>query len=196
MSEAQEAVATSEGGGTKAFPAVIAGLVRQFEMAGDAGGRASLRIGTGVAARLRRMDPQAPETVFWSVLADAVPPELKTTTLAEAGWMIVLNGMATMSPDPHVGGIQLGRILAETGYSEMRLTRLLRAGSREDLAREIGVACRWLRAKGRAVDWIGLAAFVFTQLGVRLPGMRQVGPDAVARGYFDTIAMLAKPAKR
>jgi hypothetical protein len=178
---------------TDPFVNAIARLARLFTL--DQTGRPL--IGTGPAAELRRMDPAAPTLppAFWACLLAHVPEPLRSfdaggTAIpherAERAWAVILNGLAVMTPEPHQPRARIGEVLRDTGYSEPRFVRLLRAEG-PALPQEAGIACRWLRAKGRPIDWIDFGRFIHARMtGNHDQAERHA--HRMARAYFRAAA--------
>lgn len=147
---------------------------------------ASGRIGAGECAELRRMRPAAlPPPAFWHIVARLVEPRHPPPS-SEAGrtawekhWATVLAGMALLDHDPDRSP---GRALAEAGFHELRLRRLLRA-SDERLADELLSAARFLSAKGMSMDWREGARIVHYDPD-RAPSWADTVRRRVARDYF------------
>lgn len=166
-----------------AVPRIAAGMRR------DGSGR--FVFGNGAMSELRRMDPwEGPlPGCFFAVMARHVyqPDEAGTPAWLERrdrAWAVLLCGMARLAPEPHAAGARIGRVLAETGYSEPRFVRLLRA-EEGGLADEAGLACRWLQAKGRAIDWVDFGRFLLGRLMKDWqPGADDHVGHALARDYF------------
>lgn len=121
-----------------------------------AGAFASDRVGPGERAELRRMHPSAlPPTAFWHILARLVehhhpaPASEAGRTAWEKQWATVLAGMAVLD---HAPDRTPGHALAEAGFHELRLRRLLRA-SGDRLGDELLGAARFLSAQGLPMDW-------------------------------------------
>jgi CRISPR system Cascade subunit CasB len=90
-------------------------------------------------------------------LGSELPPEPQTEA-----WMTIAWGLATCGQDSHDPQRPLGRALAEAGYSEGRLERLLSAP--EDVRVDLFMsAVRFLAAKGERFDWQDAAQFLLTR---------------------------------
>lgn len=141
----------------------------------------------GMVARLRR-GAGAATLDLWRVLYDRLGAQLAEDLLPdyrmdEAGraWRLVLQGMALMAPDPHRDDRSVGEALARVGFSENRLIRLLRAEGEAFPDAFVG-ACRFLRAKGKAVDWAEFGHFALERSGAPgIPDSRRV--EGIARDY-------------
>jgi hypothetical protein len=142
----------------------------------------------GDLAALRRLDPMRPDNAaFWRLLVAIVPERDRRSSEAEQRWAMAINGMALMARDHHENGARLGRVLAETEFSEQRLERLLRARGivLADLLRRM---CRFLAGKARAVDWRELGEFILT----RDPEAAERKRRAIAKDYYATLLQREK----
>lgn len=116
---------------------------------------------SGDRAALKRWAPGQPMPLafyrLWLRHANVeLPPEAQLVP-----WMIVAWGIATMGTDAHQPNRPLGKALAESGFAEGRLERLLSAP--DELRGEIFMsAVRFLAAKGLGFDWREAAAFLLT----------------------------------
>lgn len=98
----------------------------------------------GERARLKRWSPgTAPSLAFYRFAFRCLPEGWERRSEA---WMTLTTSIALMCPDPHRPDVPLGRALADIGYAEARLERLLAA---EDgtLPTLLLRAARFLRAK-------------------------------------------------
>jgi len=138
----------------------------------------------GQTAALRRLAPACPtHATFWYGLEKFVVPMFpeRPPIASEPAWALLMHAMALMAPDPHERGAHAGTVLADVGYSELRLERLLRARGVAELIRPLTEAARFLRAKGRSVDWVRLAPIVTA------PAESDIAEEArrsIARAYF------------
>lgn len=111
----------------------------------------------GDRAALRRLGHGAtPDGPFWRLVACCAPEAFDDVRL-ERALATVVRCMALAVPfhAPEPGEQRtMGRALAETGFSEDRLRRLLRS-DRERLEHELGVVARFVQAKGPLArfDW-------------------------------------------
>ena len=125
-------------------------------------------LGTGNQARLRRMDPNAPDNaLFWQLMSrDGMPhnPDLSK-------WGLILHGMALMSHGAgvaHQKEIAVGRALYWGDrknlpfYSEDRLATLLAARG-QTLYRLLARLFRMLDSKHCAFDWWEMAWFILNE---------------------------------
>ena len=161
---------------------VIASLSRQLN---------AERIGVGALAELRRMTGDLLPPAFWRLyLWDDVPVELReprghVDEGVDRAWAALIRAMVEMAPNPHSFEKTFGAALAETGYSEDRFVRLLRAKG-DDLARELRVAGAWLSRAGVKADWERPARLLLRCLG---PSVKhQIASHRMARDYFRVAA--------
>lgn len=140
----------------------------------------------GDLARMRRLDPDAPaDFVFWRVMTLYAPDEVPGA-VDERRWKVVLNALAILQ-GLHDGNKPLGAALGETGFSELRLSRLLRAED-EALDAEIRAAARYLASKGRHANLVELAMLVLCPEGSQAEAVRR----RVARAYFRSTSVASE----
>jgi CRISPR system Cascade subunit CasB len=136
--------------------------------------------GTGPRAALRRMGPkQLAEPALQRILADHIPDDW----LGERGmadWGLIIHTLALGSPDNLLGAKSFGAALAQAQYSESRLARLLQA-SRTQLNDVLPRACRFLVAKGEALNPAGIASFV---LAVSNGARADAARTQIARDFY------------
>jgi CRISPR system Cascade subunit CasB len=84
-----------------------------------------------------------------------------------------------MCPEPHRPDRPVGRVLAEAGYSEVRLERLLAAEGR-DLQTLVLRVARFLAPKAESVNWVDLARLLITKDKGKLENVRL----KFARDYY------------
>lgn len=121
-------------------------------------------LGPGERADLRRGDPDDPGSpAFWRIVVTHLAPrgfiDLEApSNRALSQWVVILGSLAELE-GLHNPRARLGRALAEAGYSELRLTRLLRAegGQLLDAVRQM---VHFLSAKGTDVDVAEIARLV------------------------------------
>ena len=151
------------------------------------------RIGAGQFAELRRMAWNEFPTAFWHFYFGHVPrqhrePYGRPRQDIDLAWATVLRAMAEAGEKPHDPNAYFGAVLAESGYSEQRFVRLLRAQG-EDLGREMRVAAAWLAHARQRVNWLRPAELLMGRIG---SGLNIQLPDAVvhslARDYFRVAA--------
>lgn len=118
-------------------------------------------LGPGDLAALRRLDPNAPwVAVFFRLCEEYLKPSLGGPWCdeKERRWAVILKAMA------HTVGLHkpdrpFGAALRQIDYSEMRLTRLLRAHG-DGLGAELYSAIRHLASKGVHFNWTDAAWLV------------------------------------
>jgi CRISPR system Cascade subunit CasB len=135
--------------------------------------------GNGPRAALRRMDPEKNlgQPALQRLLADYVPDHwLYDGGMAD--WGLIVHSLALGSPG-NLGGKSLGAALAQAQYSESRLARLLQA-DRKQLNDALPRACRFLVAKGEAINPAGIANFVLTASDARADAARV----KIARDFY------------
>lgn len=114
----------------------------------------------GLRAGLRRLSPGRPPGLAFYRFAEAhLPLEWERV---QDRWVTIVCGMALMSPGPHRPDQPAGKTLAESGYSEKRLERLL-AADEEALQTLLLRAARFLAAKGAPCNWTDFAALLLAQ---------------------------------
>ena len=92
--------------------------------------------------------------------------------------------MVEMAPQPHSFERSFGEALAETGYSEPRFVRLLRAEG-HDLAREARVAAAWLAARADVkANWEQPARLLLGRPWLGLNTRDKAASHGLARSYF------------
>lgn len=150
-------------------------------------GQSRARLDPGQTARLRRLDLEAPsEPAFWAIVAGTLegtlPPdgEVAARRDAESRWAVALRAMATLA-DLYDPARSLGRALAEAGYAEMRLQRLLSCPA-DRLPVEVQTAARYLAAKGAALNYFDLVRLAV----LHRPDAAEAARRAIARDYFRT----------
>ena len=150
------------------------------------------RIGAGALAELRRMTGDVLPPAFWKLyLCDDVPaewrePRGRIDARVDRAWAGLIRAMAEMAPSPHSFDQPFGEALAETGYSEDRFVRLLRAEG-EDLARELRIAGAWLARAGiKKADWEQPAHLLLKGFGLNVK--HQTASHRMARDYFRAAA--------
>lgn len=144
------------------------------------------RLDAGALAELRRLEPDDPASpAFWQTLIRYVEPHANAPGDEgarrgwERRWAVILGGMARLAHDP---GNPAGRALADAGFSELRLHRLLRAEDAR-LADELRAAVQFLAAKGVSADWRQFAELILADPG-RFPDWAEGVRRRVSREYF------------
>jgi CRISPR system Cascade subunit CasB len=141
---------------------------------------------TGDRAQLRRWALGQPMPLaFYRLWLRHVGEELPIEEQTEA-WMAIAWGLATMGAHAHVLGRRFGHALAEAGYAEGRLERLLSAP--EALRIELFMsAVRFLAAKQQAFDWREAAEFLLA----RDPQKRESIHRRIAQSYYRQLSINA-----
>ena len=135
----------------------------------------------GHLAQLRRLRADRPDGIaFWQLVATHAPQAFEDETLAGA-LAIVLRGMALTREFLTTERRGLGTALAESGVSDLRLLRLLRA-DRDRLDEETRQLARLLASKGEAgrFDWSEILWLVLTADTETSDRCRR----AIARDYY------------
>lgn len=132
---------------------------------------------TGDRAALKRMVPGQPPPLEFYRFALRHLPENWETHLAD--WVTLVSAMALMGANSYQKGRSFGQALAEEGFSEARLERLLAADdeSRRTLFLR---AVRFLASKGAAFQWEQAAQLLLT----RDDAKRQELHRHIARDYY------------
>ncbi len=143
-------------------------------------------IDPGEIAALRRLAGGEKNAAFWRVLTREVPEDLSSGEVREDAWAALLAAFALLAPLGSGRDEPVGRVLAETGYSEPRLLRLLRA-DQERVGNEIVAAARWLAAHGRSCNWLELARFALWWTSSD-KGSDRRSARKIARDYFTTLS--------
>lgn len=132
---------------------------------------------SGERAALRKLDPGgAPSLEFYRFAFRHLPEGWETYSRQ---WVVIVAGIALMSPNAHRRNRSAGQALAESGYSEARLERLL-AAEDDTLYRLLLRAARFLAAKNEACDWTDFARLLLS----RHPDRYEAARLAIARAYY------------
>jgi len=141
-------------------------------------------VSSGDRAELRRISPDRPFTpALWKLLLDMgqhEAPEWISQERWERRWATLLMGLAFCA-ELHDYNRRLGSALAEAGYSELRLVRLLRAEG-EQLEAYIRRLAQYLHSKQQPANWGEVANLLFYQSGETAEKIRL----QIARSYFAT----------
>lgn len=140
----------------KKFGPVVLGLYRAIETM-PPGDRAQLR-------RLRPGELEPP--AFWRLVTGVLAPEFHSlgqsaTEARERSWGLIAAAMARTGMN-FDSKRKLGKAMADSGISEVRLLRLLRADSGQLPAQAHSVA-QLLASKGQAIHWIDFALLILSQ---------------------------------
>lgn len=136
---------------------------------------------TGERAALKRFAPgQSVPLAYWRFwprwLRTDAPPDAQSQD-----WALILAGLALMGRAGHQPKAPLGASLAEQGYSEQRLERLLAAEDAATRRQLFARTVRFLAAKGAAIDWLEAARFLLAG-----DALRESLAHGVARDYYST----------
>jgi len=135
---------------------------------------------TGERAALKRLDPNGqPNLVFYRFAFRHLPEGWEFQTTA---WMTLVAGIALMYPNPHRIDRPAGQAMAESGYSEARLERLLAARG-STLQTLLLRSVRYLAAKSASCNWTDFARLLLSidpkkQQAVRL---------TIARAFYHNL---------
>lgn len=126
------------------------------------------RFPPGERAALRRIDPKKPlPLAFYRIWLRQVDENLPMEAQTQP-WAMVFWGIASMGEGAHNPNRPLGMALAESGYSEARLERLL--GAPDEIRLELFTSMvRFLAAKRESFDWNDAAQFLL----IRDPSKRE-----------------------
>lgn len=111
------------------------------------------------AALKRWATGEPPPLTFYRVWLRSIDDDMPSPAQTQA-WMIITWGLALGVG--HQRGRTLGRVLAESRYSEARLERLL-AAPPDVLPDLFASLMRFLAARGEAIDWLDAARLLLTQ---------------------------------
>lgn len=134
-----------------------------------AGVIASERFPAGEKAALKRLSPRLPTPLTFYRFAFRHLPE--RWEQQKEKWMTIVSGLALMCPKPHRLDRPAGLALAEAGYPEARLERLLAAKEKE-LQTLVLRAARFLAAKAESANWIDFARLLLTKNRSKLENIR------------------------
>lgn len=110
-------------------------------------------------AQLRTMLATEPPMLYWLLLG-RVPGRLMDTPATEAVWRAVLPALGAL----RLGGMPVGKALAQTAYPEMRVRQLLTATG-GTLVAQVAEVVRWLAAhEATAVDLGVLTALALAEV--------------------------------
>ena len=164
-----------EGGRPPSRTSLISSLARAIDN----------KLSTGDVAQLRKLEPSDPSApAFWRIVfgylepAKALPAEGRLRDVVEQRWAAVLSAMA-IAKGLHQPSQRLGKALAEAQYSELRLTRLLRAEA-DTLMDLVRTTARMLAAKQVRFDAKGLADLIFSDGSDHAENVRR----QIARDYY------------
>ncbi len=138
------------------------------------------RFPTGERAALRRMVPGHPLPLSFYRFAFRHLPQGWEYAIDD--WTTLVAGIALMSPNAYTPRVGFGAALAEAGYSEFRLERLLSAKyeTRQTLFLR---AIRLLSAKSKPFNWTEGARFLLT----KSEGKQEILNLQIARDFYSKI---------
>jgi len=140
---------------------------------------------SGDIAELRRISPDEPVTpALWKVLIDLEiqdDPYWIDRDTREERWATLAMGIAS-TPGLHDYDTSLGKALAESGWSELRFVRLVRA-SGERLMEEVRRMAKFLSSKDQEADWTDVGHLLFSQTGDPAETYRR----QIARDYYSAL---------
>ena len=155
----------------------------------DALARRLVHLDAGAKAELRRLSADSADSadrwrspIFYRLHAELI--EAQSTRGTEQHWAMILSGMARL---PHQRGARLGRQLAEHGFAERRLVRLLDADA-DHLPAELRTLVAFLDSKGARLDWLTPSALVLSVDADDRDAVRRT----IAADYFRTLTRSAK----
>lgn len=134
----------------------------------------------GELAELRRVHPDAPFTpALWKILLTYQDDDPhRGQPEHERRWAAVFGAMA-LAIGQHSAAAPLGRALANAGWSELRLVRLLEAPD-DELFETLRRMARFVSSRGEALDWAEVAALAHETDPTHRRTLRQ----RVARSYY------------
>lgn len=137
----------------------------------------SARFPAGDRASLRRHAPGRPPSLayhrFWPRWMNSEPPP----EAQSQDWALILFGVAFGGNANHQRAKSLGTALAEAGYSDARLERLLAAEEQEVRRQAFARALRFLAAKNQSFDWVGATAWLLGSGETREKHARRIATD-------------------
>lgn len=124
---------------------------------------ASSHVAGSDRAALQRMVPgTAPPLAYYRLwlrhLADEVPDTAQT-----GAWMLLAAGLAASHAQANRPGRGFGQALAESGWHEARLERLLAADVDGQQLKLAADGLRFLAARGETFDWVDLARLLLAR---------------------------------
>lgn len=158
----EEPTSQATGSASSSGTADLARTVRRL------GGIVGESLPRGELAELRRLDPASPSTAaFWKLVVGELEPlgalrgRGPRREEEERRWAVILNVLAHLE-HLHRPGTGYGRALAESGFSEHRFSRLLRARG-DTLWHQARRSGQFLSAKNQQADATGLAWLVLSE---------------------------------
>lgn len=142
-------------------------------------------------AQLRRLSAQKPySSALWKILLHCDVPEKwaggANQAKKEKQWATLLAAMA-QNPTSHDPKTSFGKALADAGWSELRLVRLLESRD-EQLDAIFRQMAAYLSSKGKTLDWSQAGQLIFWQDGEVAENIRQ----DIARDYYRAVYAASK----
>lgn len=113
----------------------------------------------GERAALRRMNVARPPMAFYRFALRHLPDGWERQW---KDWAAIVAGVALMAPNAHDPENRLGAVLADAGFSEARLERLL-AAEGETRRTLLLRAARFLASRARPCNWVEGAQLLLTR---------------------------------
>lgn len=133
---------------------------------------------TGERAALKRLAPNQPVGLaFHRFCIRYLEAEAELPKWQIADWAVLLAGLAQAGPGAHRAQQGFGTALAEAGYSEARLERLLAVSDADTRRALLARALKFLAAHGAAFDWLDLARWLFAGEEWRDDRARRIARD-------------------
>lgn len=171
----------SEPAAEKDWEQTLRSAVGKMALAVDSGDY----LDSGDVAELRRISPDQPVTpALWKLIIDLElegSPYWLDRETREDRWATLAMGLAS-APGLHNYDTPLGEALAESGWSELRFVRLVRA-SGEHLTEEVRRMAKFLASKDQEADWTDVGHLLFSQTGDPAESYRR----QVARDYYSAL---------
>ena len=145
----------------------------------------------GEVASLRRLSPEHPDSpAFWRYVVNLISPEWPLTVQEESCWAAIISSMARMLPFPHQKGRSVGKVLAEQGFAEQRLLKLLRIEG-PGLWTALRRLSIFLASRGASIDWVTLSRLILVRDEARSEEIRR----SIARDYYWSLERQDKGGK-
>ena len=144
-----------------------------------AGILASPQFPKGDLAALRRMSPESPPLVFWRIMYDYVPENMRGNETRENQWVTLLSGMALMAPEIHSYDPRYSVGAAFSSFPEQRINHFLRSKGK-NLSDQIRLLARLCASKGIPVDWATLGYLIFSKNTIQEEKTKR----AIAKDYI------------
>lgn len=155
-----------------------------------AGVLASPQFPRGDLAALRRMSPESPPLVFWRIMNDYVPENMRGSEARENLWVVLLNGMAIMAPEIHSYDPRYAVGAVFSSFPEQRINHFLRSKGK-NLSDQIRLLARLCGSKGIPVDWTTLGYLIFSKNTIQEEKTKR----AIAKDYIKAAPKKEESAK-